>query len=471
LPPKDGFSGPFSINYILRMVSLSTIQALRHIIVIAVCIMMFGHVRGCPFEQLGHQASEARHIHDLGEFNKRIGELLVNRQLYPDAVLCYEWLSKQLKEAKNKEFSHLSAAVDNNIKVLRGFMPTTKSQLFEEDDNQEIDVFGANQKNFGLKWRMGTVTNNISRVFQDLLETKCPFKYLGFPDRAVADPISVSNVAAVKLIAEGKLLAALGCFKWAFAITEYEGRQRRLDFGHLLASLQANVDSIDNMLSALPSNHVRRRLIHISNGTTYQSEAIPVRPRKSNFIKYWDGVMNSAQCAAVIRLFESSKLYEGNIIRDGKVVVDAGGKKNSEFDITGTVDSKEWATLEVALLSLTTKYLLKYEELNPVVHSLPSPLGDEGFRMKRYKNDGTEHHSYHIDSGSELSCKPRRVLAMILYLNEVFEGGETVFLNHGKKVKPKCGRIVFFPTDYTIIHAGRRPVSNTKYNIINFLTY
>ena len=58
--------------------------------------------------------------------------------------------------------------------------------------------------------------------------------------------------------------------------------------------------------------------------------------------------------------------------------------------------------------------------------SLDAPV-NHGECDGRYQNDGTELHHCHADSMTiETST---RVLAMILYLNEVDEGGETAFLN------------------------------------------
>ena len=82
--------------------------------------------------------------------------------------------------------------------------------------------------------------------------------------------------------------------------------------------------------------------------------------------------------------------------------------------------------------------------------------------MKRYKNDGKEHHAYHSDSDQEGLCRPKRLIAVLIYLNDVEEGGETVFLNQAISVKPRCGRILMFPTSFSFVHAGRRPVSSYK---------
>jgi hypothetical protein len=49
----------------------------------------------------------------------------------------------------------------------------------------------------------------------------------------------------------------------------------------------------------------------------------------------------------------------------------------------------------------------------------------------------------------EAPCAPRRVLAFLIYFNSVHRGGETVFLQQGKRVEPKCGRVLMFPTAFT----------------------
>lgn len=59
----------------------------------------------------------------------------------------------------------------------------------------------------------------------------------------------------------------------------------------------------------------------------------------------------------------------------------------------------------------------------------------------------------------------KRIVTCIWYLNDVNDGGETHFLQTGLKVKPKTGRIVFFPSRPPFVHEGLPPVSNTKYII------
>lgn len=80
---------------------------------------------------------------------------------------------------------------------------------------------------------------------------------------------------------------------------------------------------------------------------------------------------------------------------------------------------------------------------------------------------------------------------MLVYLNDVAEGGETAFLMQvrvahassesswaemiisftiqGQLVAPRCGRVTIFPTAFTHVHAGRPPLSGPKYAISQFI--
>ncbi len=49
-----------------------------------------------------------------------------------------------------------------------------------------------------------------------------------------------------------------------------------------------------------------------------------------------------------------------------------------------------------------------------------------------------------------------RMLAAILYLNDVKKGGETIFPILNKKIAPKKGSLLFFPSHHTHVHYGNR---------------
>ena len=57
----------------------------------------------------------------------------------------------------------------------------------------------------------------------------------------------------------------------------------------------------------------------------------------------------------------------------------------------------------------------------------------------------------------------RRFLVYTIYLNDIEIDGETEFLYHGRKIKPKKGTVCLFPADFTYVHRGNSPSNEIKY--------
>ena len=98
-----------------------------------------------------------------------------------------------------------------------------------------------------------------------------------------------------------------------------------------------------------------------------------------------------------------------------------------------------------------------------------SEISDSGFQVQKYlKSYG--YYRPHVDSfPSPFSTISGRVLAMVIYLNDVDYGGETNFPLHEVAVTPKAGRIVFFPATWTHPHESRVPISSDKWIISSFI--
>jgi len=105
----------------------------------------------------------------------------------------------------------------------------------------------------------------------------------------------------------------------------------------------------------------------------------------------------------------------------------------------------------------------------------PSNILWEEFRMKRFlvSNGGKDAEQFgeHVDVTSHAGGK--RMLILMVYLNDDFGGGETVFPHYGDSIKPKKGNILMFPPMWMYLHRGNPPLAPgfAKYFLMTYLNY
>jgi 2OG-Fe(II) oxygenase superfamily len=107
--------------------------------------------------------------------------------------------------------------------------------------------------------------------------------------------------------------------------------------------------------------------------------------------------------------------------------------------------------------------------LNMYLAEFPTALAnfrDEGYQMQCYTK-GEGFYREHFDGAPWLT--PERALGIVIYLNDVEEGGETHFPYQGLRVHPKAGSMVLFPANWTHPHAGLMPMSDDKWIISTFI--
>jgi hypothetical protein len=99
----------------------------------------------------------------------------------------------------------------------------------------------------------------------------------------------------------------------------------------------------------------------------------------------------------------------------------------------------------------------------------PAELAFEELRIKRYWPNGQDQFLEHVDVGDHASA--RRFLAALLYLNDVADGGDTEFPLWGQHIHPQAGSVLVFPPLWPWLHAGRPPISGTKWILSTYLHY
>lgn len=103
----------------------------------------------------------------------------------------------------------------------------------------------------------------------------------------------------------------------------------------------------------------------------------------------------------------------------------------------------------------STKYLIPKKYL----------LQTNGFDLRRTTSAGGM--LFH-DDGTKTNEHGARTMALVTYLNDDFEDGETVFYNQSVKVKPVTGKTILYPCLWTHPHSVNTPSSN-RYTITTWM--
>ena len=180
----------------------------------------------------------------------------------------------------------------------------------------------------------------------------------------------------------------------------------------------------------------------------------------SDLIRVYDNALDSRICALIMQKFEEMEGEQERVEHQRK-------PDFTQLNLTQVSNkTPELFYLHQFLVRSALEYRKKYySECGE--WKFPAKNGFEEFRVKRYLNDGNDVFERHIDVTDYASA--RRYLSFLWYLNDVEDGGETVF--DDLTIKPETGKLIVFPPMWMFPHSGERPVSNTKYIISTYLHY
>ena len=178
----------------------------------------------------------------------------------------------------------------------------------------------------------------------------------------------------------------------------------------------------------------------------------------ADYIRVYEGALADDFCDRVVARFEAATAHHAQ--------VDVPGTRR--FTALTLSQTPGWGDVHELLLGHLLDSLKLYVR-DTGVRSIPGDLAYEAFRIKRYRAGGAEQFGVHVDISN--AARARRCLVAFWYLNDVREGGETEFPSLGVAVKPKKGLMLMFPPAFMYPHAGRPPVSGTKYIVGSYLLY
>lgn len=117
------------------------------------------------------------------------------------------------------------------------------------------------------------------------------------------------------------------------------------------------------------------------------------------------------------------------------------------------ISSQLFGALEKTLNHYTTE-LYPFAEKN---------IKSREHTMHLLKYDKSGHLPAHQDQGIS-----SRVLSVLLYLNDDYEGGEIEFKHSGIKFKPKAGSVLFFPSNFLYVHEVYPVTKGPRYALPNW---
>ena len=183
---------------------------------------------------------------------------------------------------------------------------------------------------------------------------------------------------------------------------------------------------------------------------------------EETFVRIYDNVVSKSFCQGLIAYFEwclnNNKTwdrFEANTVKKDKSTI---LNPSTQVDISFSEEHLRGYIREFNE-SFWDNCYPKYREDFSSVSNYPRHTI---FTYKVQKTiPGGGYHVWHFENDDVMFS--RRILTYILYLNDIFDGGETEFLYQSERIPPKEGTLVIFPTAFTHTHRGNPPLKGTKY--------
>jgi hypothetical protein len=166
-------------------------------------------------------------------------------------------------------------------------------------------------------------------------------------------------------------------------------------------------------------------------------------------------------CEEIINFFELSENKEPGLV--GNATYDPQVKKCTEIHCYFEEDN-----FTDKILPFLTESISIYKNQYPLLNALNFWNIDREHKIQKYTPGEAFYHLHCENFGEPTTIK--RVLAWMIYLNNVDDGGETEFPDQKVNISPTCGTVVLWPAFFTHPHRGN-PSSETKYIITGWCSH
>ncbi len=182
-----------------------------------------------------------------------------------------------------------------------------------------------------------------------------------------------------------------------------------------------------------------------------------------DYLRVYDGDLEAALCERMVASFNDlSRFHQPNGRGYGSVALDQSAW--TELNVTKLADPSFAGFFRHKL----DRCLKRYNDDVGLTMPVPNSPKTADLILKRYKPGANERFQLHFDSVHEAA---NRYLVLLWYLNDVAEGGETVFPDLRQTIQPRQGRLIMFPPYWMYQHAGNPPISGEKYILSTYLLF
>tara|TARA_B100000287_G_scaffold321278_1_gene305229 strand:- start:293 stop:925 length:633 start_codon:yes stop_codon:yes gene_type:complete len=180
-----------------------------------------------------------------------------------------------------------------------------------------------------------------------------------------------------------------------------------------------------------------------------------------DFILRKRGFLSEESCRRIINFFEKNPDRQKEACTvDG--VIDSSHRKYTEMIVESTFSEQVFNLIHLELKSSKDEYKNRYPILDDRCYSwdiyptfkIQKYEPSEGYFTLHCENDG------HVGRMDDIH---RRLLAWMIYLNDVNDDGYTEFPYQKKKFQPRRGDLLIWPAYFTHPHRGITSKTETKY--------
>ena len=189
----------------------------------------------------------------------------------------------------------------------------------------------------------------------------------------------------------------------------------------------------------------------------------------TNFIQRTSGALSQQECDAVIDFFESNKERHFAGTSGAQQTTNPKNKIDTEIiiNLKELCENKKLEPVGRVLYDAWGEYTQKY----PFLSKVTSWRIDHKFKIQKYNPNEAYFVEHCENDGGVDGDMERRLIALMVYLNTVSDGGQTHFPTQNISFSPKVGDVLMWPAYWTHPHHGIPSPTQTKYIITGWYVF